>query len=83
MRFWIWQVMLGLDQLGNAILGGWADETLSARAHRADRDGKVLGRVFRPLFDWLFLVLAKEKDHCATAHASEVGNLQLPPDYRL
>lgn len=82
MKFWLWQILVALDQLGNAMLGGWADETLSARAYRADRDGKVLGRIFRPMFDWVFERLADEQDHCARAHASEVGLSHLPPAYR-
>lgn len=28
------QVMVAVDQLVNTLLGGWADETLSARAYR-------------------------------------------------
>jgi len=25
------QILIAVDQLGNALLGGWADETLSSR----------------------------------------------------
>lgn len=47
-------LLIALDQLANALLAGSSDETLSSRAYRADRDGKVFGRFFRPLIDTLF-----------------------------
>lgn len=31
---WLHQVAVALDQVANAVLGGYADETLSARMHR-------------------------------------------------
>ena len=31
---WLLQILVGVDQLGNTLLGGWADETISARAYR-------------------------------------------------
>lgn len=32
MRRWFWNVLIAVDQLGNALLGGDPDETLSSRA---------------------------------------------------
>lgn len=40
-------IAIAFDQWLNAILAGAPDETLSSRAYRADRDGKVFGKVFR------------------------------------
>ena len=48
------QFLIAFDQLINTMIGGYADETLSARAWRADRDGKILGKIFRPTIDFLF-----------------------------
>ena len=31
------QILIAIDQLANAVIGGWADETLSSRAWREDR----------------------------------------------
>ena len=31
------QILIAVDQLANAVIGGWADETLSSRAWREDR----------------------------------------------
>lgn len=75
--------LIALDQLANVLLAGEPDETLSARAYRADRGGKVLGRVLRPTIDFLFLALSfgRDNDHCATAYASEVQRRQYPHAY--
>lgn len=64
---------IAVDQLINALLGGAADETLSSRAYRADRDGKVFGRVFRPLIDGIFFW---QKRHCYDAYLAEVQRRQ-------
>ena len=50
LRAYFVQVFIALDQLVNALIPpldgtvGHADETLSARAYRAHRDGKRLGK---------------------------------------
>ena len=33
------QFLIALDQLANTLVGGYADETLSARAHRVAEEG--------------------------------------------
>lgn len=41
------QVLIALDQLANAICGGWADETLSSRAYReSPRAEKFINTLF-------------------------------------
>lgn len=73
------QTMIALDQLANAMLaGGWADETLSARAWRLDgskRRWSIARRVIDALFFW-------QKNHCMQAWKSEQERLQMPPAYR-
>lgn len=44
------QVLIAIDQLANAIIGGWADETLSSRAWREDRRRLVV--VIDCIFFW-------------------------------
>ena len=66
------QVAIAFDQLLNALLGGMADETLSARAHRT-------GSVLEPLIDALFFWQA---DHCFESYLSEKERKQLPQEYR-
>ena len=71
MKWWL-QVLIALDQLANALLGGYADETLSARAHRQNDWRRV---VINGLFFW-------QVDHCAESYWSERERKQLPPEYR-
>lgn len=72
-------VLIAIDQLANALLLGAPDETLSSRAHRAWRDGKWFGVVFRPAINMLFFWQA---DHCAEAYQAEVQRRQYPAHFR-
>ena len=76
-------VLIALDQLAWVIITlgkGYPDETISAAAWRMEQQGKIAGRVFRPLVDLLFLPI--EKDHCYKAWLSEVQRSQLPSAYK-
>lgn len=70
MLHYLLQNLIAIDQLANTLLAGWADETLSSRAYRADRDGRLFGKVFRPLIDLLFFW---QDQHCRDAYLSELG----------
>ena len=67
------QILIAIDQLANAIIGGWADETLSSRAWREDRHRLVV--VIDCIFFW-------EDRHCEASYISERQRLQLPPEFR-
>lgn len=71
------QVAIAVDQLVNALVGGWADETLSARAWRL-RHRPAWARI-RRVIDALFFW---ESAHCASAWAYEAHRGHLPPAYR-
>ena len=71
------KVAIGLDQMVNALIGGWPDESLSARAYRWRRDGKTAIPAF--LINCLFLW---QRDHVWSAYHSEQERRQLPPEYR-
>lgn len=71
--------LIAFDQLLNALLLGSPDETLSSRAYRADRDGKVFGRIFRPVIDTLFFW---QQRHCYDAYLAEVQRRQLSKNFR-
>ncbi|MEO8119537.1 MAG: hypothetical protein ABI606_09475 [Rhodoferax sp.] len=45
------------------------NETASSAAWSLEQDGKLLGRIFRPLIDWLFHLV--QKDHCAASWRNE------------
>lgn len=70
------QVLVAIDQLLNTLIGGMADETLSARAYRRYLRGKPwLARIINIMFFW-------QDNHCKTAYESELADRQLPPEYR-
>ena len=69
------QILLAIDQLLNTLIGGMADETLSARAHRQHRKGRSLLRnVINALFFW-------QEDHCGESYAAEFAREHLPKAY--
>lgn len=94
------QVGIAFDQFCNALIPpfqgclSYADETLSARCWRAYRDGRFFGRLFMPLFDWMFSWQATDpgileddgvtpiKGHCERAYWKEVQRRDEPPEYR-
>ena len=66
------QIAIAIDQLANTLLGGFSDETLSARAHRT---GSVLEPVIDALFFW-------QDAHCFESYLSEKERKQMPQEYR-
>ncbi len=78
------QLAVAADQCLNAALGGWADETLSARAWRGQRDGRLFGRIATPLIDALFAWQKQPNDngHCYNSYLNEKKRNSLPPEYR-
>lgn len=71
------QIRVALDQLVNTIFGGFADETISSRSHRAYVSGKRkwTRNVINALFFW-------QDDHCKEAYESELSRTQYPPEMR-
>lgn len=68
MSGYILRVMISLDVLVMALLNGKRNETLSAAAWSLEQDGKLAGRIFRPLIDAL---LWFDPCHCAVAYLNE------------
>lgn len=75
-------LLIAVDQLVNAVLGGEPDETLSSLAYRLNRDRgqehwrfalpqKIINRVF-----WF------QPQHCQQAYESERSRAQLAPEFR-
>lgn len=75
------QFFISLHQTLNTLLGGMADETLSAAAYRTERKNRLLGIAFRPLIDLIFLPI--ERDHCHKAYEAERRGSQLPKEYQV
>ena len=74
------QLFVAIDQLGNALIGGYADETISSRAYRAEFNGKRWGKIWRPVIDKVFFF---QKNHCEKAFVSEHLRLQFPTELRV
>jgi hypothetical protein len=68
----IWQVIMSFDQFINTLLGGWADETISARCYRT-----------KSKFEWwINLLFFWQPDHCHKAYLWEMIRGDLPIEYR-
>lgn len=81
LKTWGYHVLIGFDQLFNAIIGGAADETLSSRTYR----GAVLAKYPRKRWRiWYRVINALffNADHCKTAYESEVKRRQYPAEFR-
>lgn len=68
MKAWAYNVLLALDLLASAILGGILGETLSGRAGTAYAQGKLRGKIFCPLIN----LLAWNRNHCQEAIAGDL-----------
>ena len=77
---YIFQNLVAIDQVMNTLLGGKADETLSARAWRAEQKGRPFGLIFRPLIDTLLFF---DPNHCYNSYLSEFYRRQLPSEYSI
>ena len=70
------QILVALDQLVNTLIGGYADETVSSRAHRRRLRGKGgFAWVIDHIFFW-------QDEHCKASYESELERAQLPVEFR-
>jgi len=96
-KSWGHEVFCAVDQVLNAVLFGYADETISARSYRLGlRDLKdqtwgrwrIAWKVIDVLFIWQDMWLQYINGfhpgigHCERAYQSEKKRLQLPVEYR-
>lgn len=82
MRRRLLNILVAIDQLLWVALTlghGSPDETISAAAYRMERQGKIAGRILRPIIDALFMLF--ERDHCRMSYESEIIGAQLPAPY--
>jgi hypothetical protein len=61
-----WRVLKAISQLGNALIGGNPNMTLSARAYLARNRNPIPYRVFNTLFFW-------QDDHCKLSWESDIA----------
>ncbi len=70
------QVAIAIDQVGNTLLGGFADETLSSRLYR-NGERYWYARAGRWALD--LLLSPRLRNHCHRAYCSEVERRHFPP----
>lgn len=72
------QPLIAIDQFLNTLLGGWADETVSARAFR------LAGSKYRwyLVMRFINLMFFWQADHCLKSFVSEQERRHLPTAYR-
>lgn len=75
-------ILIAIDQVFTTLFGGYPDETVSSYLHRLDQRGRLAGKVFRPVVDWLFSWQGLEGGHCRAAHQEERNRVQMPLDLR-
>ncbi|MBN6712057.1 DNA helicase UvrD [Haemophilus haemoglobinophilus] len=83
LKYWFYHVLIGIDQLLNAIAGGAADETFSSRCYRGavlakqpKKRWRVIFRVIEGLFFW------EKGQHCKIAYQSELERKQYSSEFR-
>lgn len=70
------QILIAIDQLGNTLIGGYADETISSQCWRRRNESSGWWRAFK-FVDAIF-----GDGHCQESYLSERKRLQLPPEFR-
>jgi len=69
-------VLIALDELANAILGGWSGETISSRSYRLWKERDIA-------FPMQFInFIMCNKSHCLEAYEVEVHHDYLPKEER-
>lgn len=74
MANYVTQVLIAVDQLANALLAGWADETLSSRSYRQNH--KKRWAVMEKIINIIFFF---QSDHCRKAYEAEINRKQTFP----
>lgn len=81
LKRWGYHVIIAIDQLFNALIGGGADETLSSRTYR----GAILAKNPRKRWRVLYKIINAiffDKNHCKTAYESEKNRKQYPTAFQ-
>jgi len=73
-KLYVLNVLIGIDQLANALLAGSPDETISSRAGKGQKEGKRWACLLCRFLDYL------QKDHCAKSIEPDEGTDAVIPD---
>jgi len=69
MNTYLFNIALALDVFASALTGGMPGETLSGRAGTAQAQGKLRGRIFAPIIDFIM----RDKTHCQEAIMGDIN----------
>ena len=75
LKNYLFNVALGFDLLASAVLGGKPGETLSGRAGSAYEQGKLRGKIFCQVIDfimWSIGAYPTRRGHCIAAIKGDV-----------
>lgn len=64
MTRYLMNILIGFDQLGNALFDGNPDETISSRVGKAAIAGKRRAIILEALINLLFAVIRGQRNHC-------------------
>ena len=73
------QILIGVDQLINTFLGGWSDETMSARCY-SNAQKYWYAKLGQIILDFIFRPWGK--NHCEESYKSELERKHLPEEMR-
>lgn len=71
-KTYLFNLALAIDVLGSALLAGKPGETLSGRAGSAFTQGKLRGKIFAPIIDFIM----RKKGHCVAAVQGDILRAQ-------
>ena len=77
MMRYVYHCIIAIDKLLNAILGGYADETLSSRTYRRASVAQPKRR-WRWAYKTINILFFWQKDHCHCAYQMELLRRHLP-----
>lgn len=78
-KYYVFNVLIGIDQLINTILGGYPDETISARCYR-NYDTNGWWMFAHDMINCISFLLGQRR-HCYNAWLSECQRIQYPEGY--
>lgn len=73
LRAYIFNILVGLDLLANAIIGGDPGETISSRAGKGKLKGQPVHTFLAGVIDILFEMLFSQENHCVNAIQHDEG----------
>ena len=79
---WLLNILIGIDQLVNAITLGYPDETISSRAWRRASEGSRWWTFMRSFIDSLAYLIFNRVHHCQQSFLAEKMRAQEPPELR-